>query len=48
VEHFKFNIENELTILEKYNLTPTELFTIKVILLAKKKENMNGCQGLVK
>ena len=37
MEHFKFNIENELTILEKYNLTPTELFTIKVILLAKEE-----------
>ena len=37
MEHFKFNIENELAILEKYNLTPTELFTIKVILLAKEE-----------
>lgn len=37
MEHFKFNIENELAILEKYNLTPTELFAIKVILLAKEE-----------
>ena len=37
VEHFKFNIDNELALLEKYNLTPTELFTIKVILLAKEE-----------
>lgn len=37
MEHFKFNIENELAVLEKYNLTPTELFTIKVILLAKEE-----------
>ena len=37
MEHFKFNIENKLSILEKYNLTPTELFTIKVVLLAKEE-----------
>lgn len=37
MEHFKFNIENELSILEKYNLTPTELFAIRVILLAKEE-----------
>ena len=37
MEHFKFNIDNELALLEKYNLTPTELFTIKVILLAKEE-----------
>ena len=29
--------ENELCILEKYKLTPTELFTVKVILLAKEE-----------
>jgi hypothetical protein len=29
------NIDNELSILEKYKLTPTELFTIRVILLAQ-------------
>lgn len=28
-------LENELSLLEKYKLTPTELFTVKVILLAK-------------
>ena len=28
-------LENELCLLEKYKLTPTELFTIKLILLAK-------------
>lgn len=28
-------LENELCLLEKYKLTPTELFTIRVILLAK-------------
>jgi len=37
VEHFKLNIENELVLLEKYKLTPTELFTIRVILLAKEE-----------
>ena len=31
--------ENELCILEKYKLTPTELFTVKVILLAKEENN---------
>lgn len=29
------SLENELCLLEKYKLTPTELFTVKVILLAK-------------
>ena len=29
------NIDNELSILEKYKLTPTELFAIRVILLAQ-------------
>lgn len=29
------SLENELCILEKYKLTPTELFAVKVILLAK-------------
>lgn len=37
MEHFKFTIENELVLLEKYNLTPTELFTVRVILLAKEE-----------
>lgn len=37
MEHFKLNIENELAILEKYNLTPTELFTVRTILLAKEE-----------
>lgn len=31
------NLENELCILERYKLTPTELFTIKLILLAKEE-----------
>ena len=37
MEHFKFTIENELVFLEKYNLTPTELFAIRVILWAKEE-----------
>ena len=37
MEHFKFTIENELVLLEKYNMTPTELFTVRVILLAKEE-----------
>lgn len=32
---FAFDIDNELTLLEKYNLTPTELMTIQTILLAQ-------------
>ena len=32
---FAFNIDNELIFLEKYNLTPTELMTIRTILLAQ-------------
>lgn len=35
MEHFKFDIDNELCLLEVYNLEPTELFTVKVILLAQ-------------
>ena len=30
-----FTLENELCLLEKYKLEPTELFTVKMILLAK-------------
>jgi len=37
VEHFKFEIDNELCLLERYKLSPTELFTIRVILLAKEE-----------
>lgn len=38
--------ENELCILEKYKLTPTELFTIKVILLAKEEGDYEPLQRL--
>ena len=38
------DIENELTLLEKYKLTPTELFTVKVILLAKGEGDYNTLQ----
>ncbi len=31
------NLDNELCLLERYKLTPTELFTIQVILLAKEE-----------
>lgn len=37
MEHFKFNIDNELALLERYKLEPTELFAVKVILLAKEE-----------
>lgn len=37
MEHFKFDIDNELCLLERYKLEPTELFTIKVILLAQQE-----------
>lgn len=48
MEHFKLNIENELAILEKYNLTPTELFTIKLILLAKEESEYEWLQRFVR
>ena len=38
--------ENELCILEKYKLTPTELFTIKVILLAKEESDYEPLKRL--
>lgn len=37
MEHFNLNIENELVLLEKYKITPTELFAVRVILLAKEE-----------
>lgn len=37
-------IDNELSLLEKYKLTPTELFTVKVILLAKEDSNYEYLQ----
>lgn len=48
MEHFKFSIDNELALLEKYNLTPTELFTIKIILLAKEEGEYEWLQRLSK
>jgi hypothetical protein len=47
VEHFKFTIDNELSLLEKYKLTPTELFTVKVILLAKEEGEYEWLQRFV-
>ena len=46
MEHFKFTIDNELLLLEKYNLTPTELFTVKVLLLAKEEGEFEWLQRL--
>lgn len=43
-----FTIENELSLLEKYKLTPTELFAIKVILLAKEEGEYECLQRFVK
>ena len=37
MEHFKLDIDNELCLLERYKLEPTELFTVKVILLAQQE-----------
>ena len=48
MEHFKFTIDNEIIILEKYNLTPTELFTVKTILLAKEEGEYEWLQRLSK
>lgn len=41
-------LENELCLLEKYKLTPTELFTIKLILLAKEDGEYEWLQRYVK
>ena len=40
-------LENELCLLEKYKLTPTELFTIKLILLAKEEGEYKWLQRYV-
>lgn len=40
-------LENELCLLEKYNLNPTELFTIKLILLAKEEGEYQWLQRFV-
>lgn len=40
-------LENELCLLEKYKLTPTELFTIKLILLAKEDGEYGWLQRYV-
>lgn len=40
-------LENELCLLEKYNLNPTELFTIKLILLAKEDGEYKWLQRYV-
>lgn len=48
MEHFKFTIENELVFLEKYNLTPTELFAIRVILWAKEEGEYEWLQRFAK
>lgn len=42
------NLENELCILEKYNLEPTELFTVKVILLAQQDGEYEWLQRFAK
>ena len=38
--------ENELCLLEKYNLTPTELFVVKVILLAQNENDYQPLQRI--
>lgn len=38
------NLENELCLLEKYKLTPTELFAVKVILLASEELEIEPLQ----
>ena len=40
-------LENELCLLEKYKLTPTELFTVKLILLAKEDGEYKWLQRYV-
>lgn len=41
-------LDNELCLLEKYKLTPTELFTVKVILLAKEENEYEPLQRFAK
>lgn len=41
------NLNNELCLLEKYNITPTELFTTKLILLAKEEGEYEWLQRFV-
>jgi hypothetical protein len=48
VEHFKFDIENELLVLERYKLEPTELFAVKVILLAQQEGEYEWLQRFAK
>lgn len=37
MKHFNFNIDTDLCLMERYKLEPTELFVIKIILLAKEE-----------
>ena len=48
MEHFKFDIENELLVLERYKLEPTELFAVKVILLAQQEGEYEWLQRFAK
>lgn len=48
MEHFKFDIENELLVLEHYKLEPTELFAVKVILLAQQEGEYEWLQRFAK
>ena len=43
-----FSINNELCLLEKYKLTPTELFLTKVILLAQIEKEYEWLQRFAK
>ena len=43
-----FTIENEMALLERYKLTPTELFTVKVILLATDNGDYTWVQKFAK
>lgn len=39
VKNFTMNVEEELLLLAKYNLTPSEIFVLKIILLAQETED---------
>ena len=39
MDKLSLTIDNELAILEKYQISPNELFTIRILLLAKEEYN---------
>lgn len=44
MEKFNISIDNELCLMERYKLTPTELFVVKIILLAQQENEYEWIQ----